>query len=367
MPAPKIASRPIDIDRFMQQHNSTYYAQADRFGAKGDFITAPEISQVFGEMMALHLVMLRQAYGAFAGEEIFFEAGAGRGTLALDMRRVFQKFCPELAAAQIYFLEASACMRDKLAARFSQDTPIFIDQIEHLPPCRLFGIANEFFDALGVKQIIAQNGFWYWRVIEQDTNAGETKFRFGRGARLTEKETKILALPPPTTDDMIIEISPEGRRYVQVLARHLAQFGGAFLICDYGKNDGYGDSVQAVKHHRAVPIFAHVGSSDLTHLVDFHSLAKQAEHAGARLIGPVEQGVFLKEMGIMARAETLGRPKNATARRDLAAAIDRLCAPQNMGRIFKVALLVPQGEGMPIGFQSLLKNEGGQNAGGKHG
>jgi NADH dehydrogenase [ubiquinone] 1 alpha subcomplex assembly factor 7 len=137
---------------------------------------------------------------------------------------------------------------------------------------------------------------------------------------------------------------------MQTLSQHIAQYGGGFLICDYGKSDGAGDSLQAVKAHSKAEVLAEPGACDITHLVDFSALARQARKATARLIGPVEQGAFLTELGIQARAEALRRPEKPETDRMLLAALDRLCAPQHMGQIFKTALLVPGGTGFPPGF-----------------
>ena len=141
------------------------------------------------------------------------------------------------------------------------------------------------------------------------------------------------------------------------LARHVARFGGGVLICDYGKADRQNDSLQAVRAHRAVPVLDRPGLSDISHLVDFSALARCAETQGARLVGPVEQGCFLNELGIEKRAEALRRKDNPERDRALAAALDRLCAPQHMGGLFKIAVLVPAGEGLPAGFASLRERD----------
>ena len=137
------------------------------------------------------------------------------------------------------------------------------------------------------------------------------------------------------------------------LARHVARFGGGVLICDYGKAGRQDDSLQAVRAHKVVPVLNRPGLSDISHLVDFSALARCAETQGARLVGPVEQGRFLSELGIEKRAEALRRKNNPKRDRALSAALDRLCAPQHMGRLFKIAVLLPAGEGLPAGFASL--------------
>lgn len=342
---------PLPVDRFMQICLSDpklgYYARQDRFGQAGDFITAPEISQLFGEMMASFLAYLWQASGSPAPTDMVrFEAGPGRGTLYQDMHKTYEKICPALSLASPFFIEASPYLRSRIAQAVAPNTPCFIEEITELPSLPLFGIANEFFDALGVKQICFTGGRWHWRVL--DVEAGELKLAVGQP--LTAVELSAIAKPPQPQEGDICEISPLSEDIMKNLSQHIAQFGGGFLICDYGKLDNFGDSLQAVKAHAKTDILATPGECDISHLVDFSALKRQAEEVGARLIGPVEQGSFLTELGIKERAEALRKPGQPEADRMLLAALDRLTAPSHMGQIFKIALLVPNGSGYPPGF-----------------
>ena len=348
------ANGPMHIDQFIQtalchpEHG--YYARQDRFGSAGDFITAPEISQLFGEMMAGFLAYLWQASGQPDGPRMIrFEAGPGRGTLFGDMHKTCQKICPPLSHADPYFLEASPYLRRHLTEKIAPLTPLFCDQIAQLPPKPLFGIANEFFDALGVRQACFRRGRWFWRMI--DIKEGGFIFSDGAPFFLSEQESALLPASPKEGD--IYEISPLSEVYMAEISRHIAYHGGGFLICDYGKSDGTGDSLQAVKSHAKTEMLESPGEADITHLVDFSALARQAKAMGARLIGPVEQGAFLTELGIISRAEALRKAGQPEKDRLLSAALDRLCAPAHMGQIFKVALLVPAGDGLPPGFATL--------------
>ena len=343
----------MPVDRFIQLSLSHpecgYYARKDRFGRGGDFITAPEISQLFGEMMAGFLGYLWHAFGQPAADNIIrFEAGPGRGTLFNDMHKTYQKICPPLSQAEPHFLEASPYLRERIRQAIQPLSPIFAETIAGLPSKPLFGIANEFFDALGVRQACYRKKGWVWRAV--DVQNGE--FTFTDGPPLSAEEQQDINLPPSPAEGDICEVSPLSADMIHALGTHIAQFGGGLLVCDYGKSDAYGDSLQAVKAHARAEVLAEPGECDITHLVDFSALRRQAEKAGARLIGPVEQGIFLTELGITERAEALRRRGQPETDRMLLAALDRLCAPQHMGQIFKVALLVPCGTGLPPGFST---------------
>jgi NADH dehydrogenase [ubiquinone] 1 alpha subcomplex assembly factor 7 len=345
------AEGPMPVDRFIQHSLSHpefgYYALKDRFGRSGDFVTAPEISQLFGEMMAGFLGYLWQASGQPAARDIIrFEAGPGRGTLFTDMHKTYQKICPPLSQAEPHFLEASPYLRGRVGQAISPLSPVFVETIAGLPAKPLFGIANEFFDALGVRQAVYRKTGWVWRAIDVQDGA----FTFTDGPPLGAEEQKDIRLHPDPAEGDICETSPLSMEMMHALGTHIAQFGGGILICDYGKSDGNGDSLQAVKAHEKTDILAKPGECDITHLVDFSALRRQAERAGARLVGPVGQGAFLTELGIAERAEALRRRGQPETDRMLLAALDRLCGPQHMGQIFKVALLVPSGTGLPPGF-----------------
>lgn len=347
-------SGPLPVDEFIRTCLSHpqfgYYALKDRFGPKGDFITAPEISQLFGEMMAGLMAYIWQQSGRPAGVNMCrFEPGPGRGTLFADMHRAYLSICPELAKARPIFLEASPYLRGQLHDKFDEHGACFIDLVDQLPNKPLFGIANEFFDTLGVRQAYFGAEGWCWRAITY-TDKG---FAFTAGPPLSADEALHYHLSRDAKAGETREFSPYGEAFISALSRHIAAYGGAVIICDYGKSDNLGDTIQAIRQHKKTDPFSQLGKTDITHLVDFKAMAKQAESAGARLIGPVEQGAFLSEIGISERAENLRQKDNPAADRALLASLDRLMGADHMGQIFKVALLTPVGEGLPPGFTSL--------------
>ena len=321
-----------------------YYSTKQVFGAAGDFITAPEISQLFGEMLAAYSAHMHQLFGAPANA-ITFEAGPGRGILASDMRRAYHAFAPVLHSAPCYLLEASEKLRQTQIEALAPCVPHHIKTISELPKQPLFGVANEFFDALGVNQAIYHQGAWHHRVI--DSQQGQ--FAFAIGAPLTQPQ-EFAPLPDAPQEGDIIENCPQGEAIMAELAHHIAHYGGALLVIDYGKSDNRGDSLQAVRDHQPCDLLSYQGEADITHWVDFIALSRVASAHHARLIGPVTQGRFLKDIGIAERAEALRTGDNPETDRALLAAIDRLVSPAQMGHAFKVALLVPAGEGLPPGF-----------------
>lgn len=356
--ADKYGSIPLDI--FMQTVLSHpeygYYAQGQKIGADGDFITAPEISQLFGEIAAGFLGHIWTLYGKPTCTEIsIFEAGPGNGTLLCDMLRLYNHHQLALADSQIILLEKSPFHQEKIIQNlahhgFMRHTkPQFITSLDQLPPCPIFGIANEFFDALGVTQAIFTPSGWCWHEVVADKDEA---FALTPTRPLTADEIATYNLPETANLGDIQEFSAASTVYLEQFARHIARYGGALLIADYGKSDGKGNSLQAVKNHGRHDFFEDIGSADLTHLVDFSALAKTAMAAGARLVGPVSQADFLTELGIMQRAESLRHADNPEQDRMLIAALDRLTSPAQMGQIFKIACLIPQGEGLPPGFST---------------
>ena len=342
---------PLTVSGYMRtclmDETDGYYTTKAVFGAAGDFITAPEISQLFGEMLAAFQAHIHQLFGSPA-QSIIFEAGPGKGTLMADMQRTYQKIASPLASAPIYLLEQSQALQAEQTQKLAPQKPHFIASLEDLPAAPIFGIANEFFDALGVDQAVFHKGAWHERLITSDG----TEFSFTIGDQL-EDLAPFSPLPETAHEGDIMETSPVCEQLMRQLATHISRYGGALLVIDYGKSDNLGDSLQAVRNHKPSDVLSHQGESDITHWVDFQALSATAAAHEARFIGPIGQGRFLTDLGIGTRAEALRRADDPEGDRALLAAIDRLTSPAHMGHAFKVGLLVPKGEGLPPGFTSL--------------
>ncbi len=336
-----------------------YYHQQNPFGTDGDFITAPEISGMFGEICGLYLAhMYEIAMASVLGQSgsssnaAIVELGPGRGTLMRDMHHAWAQLMPALTTHSVHFIETSERLRAQQAdtMRATGAALHWHNDVSGLPSAPLFGIANEFFDALPQDQIIARNGEWHHRLVGLDTATGGLGFVDGP---LLDQDHHKDTLPNAPSDGTIVEFCPAAETIVAHLARHIATNGGAMLIIDYGRNGNTGDSLQAVADHQPVDPFFEPGRADLSHWVDFAALGRGAARAGARLIGPVPQGRFLMRVGLAARAEQAAATADPETRRALLAAIDRLTSPAQMGEAFKVALLVPAGEGLPSGFETM--------------
>ena len=329
-----------------------YYHKQDPFGADGDFTTAPEISGLFGEMCGLYLAHMADLSGL--GQPAILELGPGRGSLMADMRHVWPQIMSQLTEAPVHLVETSPALRQRQKDRLAPADLYWHTDLDDLPATPIFGIANEFFDALPIDQAIwreGQNGaagVWRHRLV----GLVDGRLGFVDGAPLSKAEIEIwnLASRPAPTDGSIAEYCAIANAYAAKLATHIASYGGACLIIDYGRDGPSGDSLQGVANHQPVDVFHQPGDADLSHWVDFSASRQSSVNNGARLAGPVTQGYFLRAIGIAQRTEAVAKLADAETRRGLFAAVDRLVSSQQMGSAFKVAMILPPGNGLPLGF-----------------
>ncbi len=325
-----------------------YYREGNRLGAAGDFTTAPEISQAFGEMIGLWLAERWQAQGSPARIALV-EFGPGRGVLMDDALRAAAKALPAfVAAATLHLVEISRTLRDVQAQRLVRAAPVFHDTLDTLPgDVPIFAVGNEFFDALPVRQFVRRGAEWHERVVALADRA----FVFADGPRVASPPLSDVQLAD-APDGAIVEVCATALDIASRLAARIAAMGGAALFVDYGTaRSGWGDTLQAVRRHAKVPVFDGPGESDLTAHVDFPRLADAARAAGAAAFGPVGQGDFLRRIGIHARFATLARGADPETARNLALASRRLLADDEMGTLFKVAAFQPTAAGAPPGFE----------------
>jgi SAM-dependent MidA family methyltransferase len=328
---------PIPVAQFMREANRAYYAAGDPLGVAGDFITAPEISQMFGEMVGLCLADLWRRAGAPAAVH-YVELGPGRGTLAADALRAMARFG---LAPPVHFVETSPALRAKQAEAVASAQ--WHDALATLPrDAPLLVVANEFFDALPIRQFVKTIAGWRERMV----SFGPDGFVPVPGT--TPYDALIPARLSGANPGSIVEAAPAVAAVAGPLARRLARQGGAALIIDYGyARRAAGDTLQAVHAHAYADPFALPGRSDLTAHVDFGALADAA--AGAEAIGPVDQGAWLQSLGIARRAEALAAAA-PTRHEEIMAALHRLTAEEEMGTLFKVLALTAPGWPAPAGF-----------------
>ena len=340
------AQGPMSIAQYMQMALldpfGGYYALRDPFGR--DFVTAPEVSQIFGELIGLFFVQAWEDRGRPAPFHLV-ELGPGRGTLMADMMRAAAKVRPEFAeAARIVLLEASPLLRSVQANTLKDHSPRWVLRLDEVPrDAPLFLIANEFFDALPVRQFVKCADGWRERML----GAQEDALRFV----LAPDKAPASLIPEQfrgAGEGAVFEVNASAIALAGEIARRVARSGGAALIVDYGHAEsGLGDTFQAVKANAFADPLAEPGEADLTAHVDFAALAQAARDADSLVFGPAPQGEFLEMLGARLRAERL---KNAAPARaaEIDAAVERLTSPAQMGTLFKVmALAAPSSPPLP--------------------
>lgn len=324
-------SGPLPVADFMDACANTYYARGDVFGATGDFITSPEISQTFGEIVGLWCAVTWQALGSPKSFRLI-ECGPGRGTLMADALRAAGRIPGFQDAARVHLVERSATLREKQRAALKGTPATWHDDIDDVPAGPCIVVANEFLDALPIRQWVKTERGWIERAVETDAHGD---FRFTRG---TARDLDIpLTISADAKDGDIFETSPAVIGWTRKLANRLVEHGGAALVIDYGHTaTAIGETLQAVKAHRYHPVLDEPGEADLTAHVDFEAVATAAREMGAEVFGPIPQGAWLARLGITVRAAQLASGKGEAQARDIQTAVQRLIAPDGMGLLFKV-------------------------------
>lgn len=311
-----------------------YYRDRDPLGEEGDFITAPEVSQMFGELLGLWCVDTWQRLGSPASFHLV-EIGPGRGTLMQDALRAARVTPGFLAAKILHLVEISDPLKRCQAERLTDHRPHWHTSLATVPAGPMLLIANELFDALPVHQFIMTESGWRERVIT--LHADRLAFaHIAPGAAFgLLRPAHRQAVPGD-----IAEVSPAAVTLADGLARRLVAEGGAALLIDYGPAEsGLGDTFQALRqHHFHDPLLA-AGEADLTAHVDFAALAEAAHQAGASTFGPVTQGDFLRSLGLELRTDMLAAKADPATAEILRRQCRRLIAPDEMGRLFKVLAL----------------------------
>lgn len=343
---------PITVAEYMElalghpEHG--YYMKGDPFGIEGDFITAPEISQVFGELLGLWSAVTWQQLGEPPGIALI-ECGPGRGTLMRDLLRAAQ-FVPGFASAiQIHLVETSPAMRAKQKVTLSDASPVWHDTVDTVPPGPTILIANEFLDALPIRQLVRTEDAWTERCVDLEEN--ELVFRTGE--IVPDDEIPLSDINEAAEDGSIFETCPAAHAFADSVQKRLADEPGAALFIDYGHTrSAYGDTLQAVRGHAFDNVLSRPGEADLTAHVDFDALARRFRSHGARIMGPISQGKFLTDLGIGPRTARLAQGATAEAAKTINAATERLVAPGQMGELFKV-MVATHGESPTLaGFET---------------
>ena len=342
------AQGPLTVAQYMAfalgdpEHG--YYMGSDPLGR--DFITAPEVSQIFGELIGLFFLQAWEDRGRPKNVQLV-ELGPGRATLMADMMRTAAKLRPQFVdAARITLVETSPALRAKQADTLASLPVNWMSRFDDVPSDgAMFLVANEFFDAFPIHQFARGERGWHERMV---TSEGE-ELRFA----LTPDTVPPSVIPASVRDapnGSIIEVNPGATELVRRIASRIADTGGVALIIDYGHaQTAAGDTLQAMKNNAFADPLAEPGDADLTAHVDFAALAAAGREAGARVLGPVSQGDFLATLGLRGRADRLkhDNPEHAS---EIDAAVERLVGPQQMGTLFKVLAVYEGTHASPPGF-----------------
>jgi NADH dehydrogenase [ubiquinone] 1 alpha subcomplex assembly factor 7 len=338
------ATGPLRLDVFMTlalyDPTHGYYATRQPLGRGGDFVTAPDISQVFGELIGLWMAQSWHEIGAPASFKLV-ELGPGCGTLLADALRATARVQGFVDACDLHLIEANPHLRAEQATRLRDHAPQWHDTLDTVPhgPCLI--VANEFLDCLPVRQFIKTHGHWH----EVEVGADDT------GALNLGLSPPLTAPPDGAPSDVDLHESAPGlATLIQSVATRLNAAPGRALIIDYGSTDGRtGHTVQALHRHTKVSPLDHIGEADLTAHVNFAALTLLAREAGLAVSGPFGQGDFLRALGAEARCDALIRANPARAD-EVSKAVARLIDPAHMGALFKVVCLSSQGLPPPPGL-----------------
>jgi SAM-dependent MidA family methyltransferase len=340
---------PLTVEEFMQaclsDEAAGVYASRQPIGGKGDFITSPEISQIFGELVGLWAVAAWQSMGEPSRVTIA-ELGPGRGTLMADASRAWRGVPKFLDSVSVALIETSPVMVEaqRKTLKDAGAQLCWCAALDVVPEGPLVVLANEFVDALPIRQFIRRGEAWCERLIASDGRGG---FAFMDG----EAEDEDRHLPQAAPEGAILEIRPAAHGLMRELGRRAERAPLATLIIDYGHAEsGFGDTLQAVRGHRFADVLADPGAADLSAHVDFADLKREAGAAGLKAHGPMPQGEFLLKLGLAARRERLLQRATPTQAEAIASGAARLVDPRQMGALFKALALTSAGLAPPPPF-----------------
>jgi NADH dehydrogenase [ubiquinone] 1 alpha subcomplex assembly factor 7 len=332
-----------------------YYMRRDPLGRAGDFITAPEISQIFGELIGLWCADVWQLLGR-PDPVIVAELGPGRGTLMSDLLRAAATLPDFRQALRLYLVEASPVLRAAQRQRLETAEPRFAGSLDELPPGPLLLVANEFLDALPIRQLVRGQTAWSERLVAADP---DDRLVFIDGP---ESPGLTWLVPPGLRDaaaGTVVEICPAAVALAAALGERLCRQPGAALFVDYGySHSNPGATFAALRSHAVADPLERPGQADLSAHVDFAAFASAAQVAGAVVHGPIEQGRFLLALGAEARLASLSARASPAQHALLQSGLKRLIEPAQMGTLFKALVLMSPGLPAPAGFAVEAAAEG---------
>ena len=336
------ADGPLSVEAYMQaclfDARAGAYAARQLIGRQGDFITAPEISQIFGELLGLWAVTVWQSMGE-PRSAIVAELGPGRGTLLADALRAWRALPKFIDSVSVALVETSPVLAEaQRRALHVAPVPLrWCAKLDEVPDGPLIVLANEFIDALPIRQLVRRVNSWRERLVANDGNGG---FVFVEGEAVAPEDHPRAAFGGLAPEGTIFETRPAAQRLLCELAHRAARAPLAALVVDYGHEEtGFGDTLQALRGHRFADPLATPGGADLSAHVDFADLKRGAEALGLRAYGPLPQGEFLLKLGLGQRRGRLLKQATSAQKAAISSGAARLVDPAQMGVLFKVLAL----------------------------
>ena len=351
------ANGPITVAQYMEaalhDPGHGYYRVHDPFGREGDFVTAPEISQMFGELLGAWCVATWQQMGAPDMVHLV-EIGPGRGALMADALRASAHAPDFTAARRVHLVETSPVLQALQQERLAGTGAVWQETLDQLPSGPALILANELFDALPVRQLVRRADTWVERRVGLDE--AQTRFCFVADERPSPAAVLVPAALADAPEGSLVEVSPVMIELMDLLAQRLVAQGGAALIIDYGPARPVGgETLQAIRAHHRHDVLDAPGEADLSAHVDFSTLARTAREAGASVHGPLAQGKLLHALGIKARTGALAAKAAPRQRAALDAALARLTGIDAMGALFKGLAVTAPGLPVPAGFEAAVE------------
>ena len=347
---------PITVAEYMAKalHHPEfgYYSKGNPLGKGGDFITAPEISQIFGELIGVWIITMLENLSHLQQNFCLVELGPGRGTLMSDILRTIKILSDYSGKLEVHLIESNSDLRSIQAKAFSGYNPVWHDDLSSLPEKPWMLIANEFLDALPIHQFIFNNNAWHKRLVGINTSG--TGLVWGLD-RLPSNLGKILPQDPyeKVKNESVAEICPSAHTIVSHIANNVLNHGGAALLIDYGdERHAMGNSLQSISSQKPVDPLLAPGLCDLSSHVDFSSIRGAAVSSGADFHGPVSQSAFLHALGISQRVSMLKAVASQKQQQSIDSSLHRLTASEHMGSLFKVAAITHPTAPTPAGFSN---------------
>ena len=341
-------SLPLDkfINLSLYDKKSGYYMKKNVFGKKGDFTTAPNISRLFSEMIAIWIVSFWQNIGSPKKFNLI-ELGAGNGEMMKIMIESFKRFPIFLNSCNFYIHEISPKMIQEQKIRIKEKKVRWIKNLSNLKKVPCLFLANEFFDAMPIKQFIKKDSNWYEKQVILKKNNQAIYSNKKINIQLLEKKLKINI----SKNQTFFEYSPRGVKYLKKIIKIVEKNDGGLLIVDYGyDNELAKNTLQAIYNKKYSNVLRNIGDSDITHSLNYSFFRKISQNSKTINVNFTTQKKFLTKIGIERRAEILSRNKSFKQKADIFYRLQRLIDKKQMGDLFKVMLIKKANNNFKIGF-----------------